>query len=393
LNERIRRARRKRFQLVFSILLVAALGCSIEGALTEAARLVGVYDAILRARFDQARQQISAACPTAPPEACLALRGALLWWQILIDPDSRALDAELEGAARTAIARADQWTRREPMRAEAWFYLAGSYAPLVQLRGLRGERVAAARDGNRIRAALEHATALDSQLYDAYFGIGLYHYYADVLPAAAKLLRFLLLLPGGDRAQGLREMQQAREHGVLLSGEADFQMHYLYLWYEKQPLRAIELLRGLDARYPSNPVFLRRIAEIEHDEIHDHRASADAWAVLLARARAGDVEAARTAETRAHIGLARESLDLSDSQRAADHARAAIAAQPSPPYSSLALAQFYLGLAFDQMGRADLAKEAYVAAIAASPPDDPFDVRTHARDRLRESVHSRDPRR
>ena len=50
------------------------------------------------------------------------------------------------------------------------------------------------------------ALALEPQLDDAWFGIGLYHYYADVAPAALKLLRMLLLLPGGDRNQGLAEM-------------------------------------------------------------------------------------------------------------------------------------------------------------------------------------------
>src|SRR5439155_11142569 len=118
-------------------------------------------------------------------------------------------------------------TRREPERAEAWFYLAGSYGPLVQLQVLRTDRLAAARNGKRIKDALEHALHLDPTLADAYFGIGLYHYYADVAPMYAKVLRWMLMLPGGDRAQGLREMLQARERGEVLRGEADFQLHVL----------------------------------------------------------------------------------------------------------------------------------------------------------------------
>jgi hypothetical protein len=67
---------------------------------------------------------------------------------------------------------------------------------------LRRERLSAARDGKRIKEALERALTLDPRLQEAYFGIGLYHYYADVAPTAAKMLRWLLLLPGGDKAQG-----------------------------------------------------------------------------------------------------------------------------------------------------------------------------------------------
>ena len=48
-------------------------------------------------------------------------------------------------------------------------------------------------------------------LEDAYFGIGLYQYYADVAPTAAKVLRFFLMLPGGDKTEGLAQMLRARE--------------------------------------------------------------------------------------------------------------------------------------------------------------------------------------
>ena len=63
---------------------------------------------------------------------------------------------------------------------------------------------------------------------------GCTRYYADVAPAAAKFLRFLLLLPGGDKTEGLAQMLRARNGGRLLQGEADYQLHLIYLWYERQ---------------------------------------------------------------------------------------------------------------------------------------------------------------
>ena len=90
-----------------------------------------------------------------------------------------------------------------------------------------------------IKLALERAIELDSGLEDAYFGIGMYKYYADVAPTAAKILRFLLLLPGGDRKEGLAQMLRARNRGRLLQGEADYQLHIVYLWYERQTPRAL----------------------------------------------------------------------------------------------------------------------------------------------------------
>ena len=120
---------------------------------------------------------------------------------------------------------------------------------------------------------------------------------------AARILRWLLFLPGGDRERGLREMVGARANGQLLQGEADFQLHTLYLWYEKKPTEALKLLEALDAKYPANPVFRQRIAELLSGYLHDHAASADSWRDLVARARARTVYSASAIETRARRGL------------------------------------------------------------------------------------------
>jgi hypothetical protein len=288
---------------VMTALLVGAVPA--HAALTEASRLAAVYDAILDARFNRVDALLDQTCPPAPVEACVLLAVVSLWWQIQLAPESRVLDERFTDRALAAIATNVAWTKREPTRGEAWFYLAGSYGPLVQWRVLRGERLAAAREGNKIKAALERALQLDPSLDDAYFGIGLYHYYADVAPAAAKILRWLLFLPGGDRVKGLQEMLQARERGALLKGEADYQLHFIYLWYERNTLRALDLLQALDARYPNNPLFLQRIADIQDQYLHDRDASARTWRTLIARARDGRVYDGARIEVRARAALKR----------------------------------------------------------------------------------------
>jgi hypothetical protein len=275
----------------------------VFAGLTEAARLAAVYDSILNADFDRAGTQLRETCPPAPEESCTVLRAVSLWWQIFIDPESRLLDQRFEEAAAEAISVTTAWTRREPQRAESWFYLAASYAPLVQWRVIRGGRLAAARDGKTIKDALEQALRLDPDMDDAYFGIGVYHYYASVAPAYARLLRWLLLLPGGDRAKGLQEMLQARERGQLLRGEADFQLAQIYVWYEKRPRDALDLFESLDARYPANPIFLERIADAQETYLHDLDASARAWETLRDRARNNRVASARVIEARAERKL------------------------------------------------------------------------------------------
>jgi hypothetical protein len=358
----------------------AAAASPASAALTGAARLARVYDTILQARFDQVEAQLEATCPPAPEQACESMRVVSAWWQILIDPENRAADERFNALAAAAIARNDQWTRREPDRAEAWFYLAGSYAPLVQWRVLRGERLAAARDGKKIKDALERALQLDPSLDDAYFGIGLYHYYADVAPAAAKVLRFLLFLPGGDRVQGLKEMQQAREHGELLRGEADYQLQVLYLWYEHRPAEAIEILERLDARYATNPLFLQQIADIRDTWLHDNPASAAAWQMLVDRARAGRVHDPARTEVRARLGLAAELDAMFETDRAIDELKIVLAATPAALASGArARANLQLGAAYDRLGQRNLAVRAYTAALAGPASDDAPRTRERAR--------------
>ena len=132
-------------------LLVLAFATPCEAGLTGAAELSAVYESILDARFDRADEQLKHTCPPAPAEACQILGVVSLWWRIQINPENRTDDRLFSERAAAAIGAAERWTKREPQRAEAWFYVAGAYAPLVQWQILRGERVSAARNGNRIR--------------------------------------------------------------------------------------------------------------------------------------------------------------------------------------------------------------------------------------------------
>jgi tetratricopeptide (TPR) repeat protein len=311
--------------------LVLVCANPASAALTEGPRLAAVYDAILDARFDQADARLKEACPPAPEGACQALGLVSLWWQIQINPESRLLDARFSNLAASTIAANDAWVQREPQLAEARFYLAGAYAPRVLWRVLRGELIGAARDGKRIKDLLERALQLDPTLHDAHFGIGVYLYYADVAPTAVKMLRWLLLLPGGDRVQGLRQMLQTRDRGELLKGEADFQLHLVYLWYERKTIDALNLLERLDARYPYNPLFRQRIAEIQNTYLHDRAASAAAWQLLLERALAGTVYSPRTTEVRARLGLASSLSAMNRTPEAITHLQRVVDMRPSEP--------------------------------------------------------------
>jgi tetratricopeptide (TPR) repeat protein len=365
-----------------AVALVALLALpavpAAQRGLTGAPQLARIYDAILDASFEQVPDLLRE-CGQAPAEACQLLGVVSTWWQIELDPHDRSHDPVFRTQADAAIAAVEAWTIREPQRAEAWFYLGGAYGARAQWRVLRGERLAAARDGKRIKEALERALVLDPTLQDAYAGIGLYHYYAAVAPATAKILRWLLLLPGGDRERGLQEMLKARTSGQLLRGETDYQLHLIHLWYEKQPERALALLTTLATRYARNPHFLRLIADVQDYRLRDFDASRRTYQRLLELTLAGKVALPAMAETHARLGIAR--LALPDD--AVAQLRTIIDQRPTTPVGAVAQAQLQLGDVLDRIGRHAEAATAYRAAIAASLPGDPLKVGESARRAMR----------
>ena len=359
-----------------------------QRGLTAVAPLSAAYNAIFDARFDEVPALAARACGSrpdagAPPEACQLLEAIAIWWRIQLDPYNRTRDQQFVAAADAAIRAATAWTAREPHRAEAWFYLGGAYGARGQWRILRGERLAAARDGKQIKESLERAVALDPAMDDAYFALGLYRYYADVAPTVLKMFRWLLLLPGGDRDAGLAEMLRARRSGQLVRSEADYQLHVVYLWYEKQPHRAVEFLDELAARHPRNPHFAQAAAEILDFYIDDTAASLARWERLFAAARRGAVAEPQMTAVAAQLGIASQLDQLSRSAEALDHLRIVIAAKPRAPHSAVARAHLQMGLALDHLGRRAEARSSYTAAIAAAGADDPFKIADDARAFLR----------
>jgi hypothetical protein len=355
-----------------------------RSGLTGAPQLARAYDAVFDARFEEVPALLRETCPPAPAEACQLMEVVSLWWRVQMDPHATDHDVRFARMADMTIESADTWAAREPLRAEAWFYLGGAYGARAQWRALRGQTLAAARDGKRIKQALERALSLDPSMHDANFGIGLYRYYADVAPAVARMLRWLLLLPGGDREDGLARMLQARSAGQLLVSEADYQLALIYLWYERQPRRSVELLTALRSRHAHNPHFRQLTAEIEEEHLGNPAASLESWQALLDAARAGEVAEPGMSEVRARIGIARQQTRLGHADAALPHLRAVIAARPEAPYGALAQAHLQLGQTMQRLEMHAEAVAAYRASLASVPPGD----RTRIADRAREGLRS-----
>jgi tetratricopeptide (TPR) repeat protein len=139
--------------------------------------------------------------------------------------------------------------------AEVQFYAGMADAAAARLYGLRGENRNAARAGVRGREHLLRAKVLDPEMADADLGLGLYNYYVDTLSSIARVLRFLMGIPGGSKQEGLRLLEHAIAQGVLTSHLAQFYLALNLHRYDQQYEKALAVISPLAEKYPGNPLF------------------------------------------------------------------------------------------------------------------------------------------
>jgi tetratricopeptide (TPR) repeat protein len=98
-----------------------------------------------------------------------------------------------------------------------WYFISGaSYGYRALLRAFHGDWLGAFRDGWSCTSGLNRALELDSTLYDAYLGLGSYHYYRTIKAKDFLWLPFV----SDQRAQGIAEIKIAIAHGYLASYNA-----------------------------------------------------------------------------------------------------------------------------------------------------------------------------
>jgi hypothetical protein len=216
----------------------------------------------------------------ADPESPLGylLEADANWWKIyltegnLIDPDvfeafseaATPYDADFGRLDELAIRKAEARLNAHQDEARSYFYEGLAYGLRAQLEALRDHVLATARAGKKLRNLSLAALKLDPNLEDAWFGVGLYNYFVDTLPTYVRMLRFLILLPGGDRLEGLRQMQQAMEKGQLVTSAARFHLAKNYSRsIDRQYARSLELLRQMQQEYPHNPLWNLLVGSVE----------------------------------------------------------------------------------------------------------------------------------
>jgi tetratricopeptide (TPR) repeat protein len=127
---------------------------------------------------------------------------------------------------------------------------------------------------------LEKVIEIDPNYNDAYFGLGLYHYYADVMPRFLKVVTSFLGIEG-DRKKGLHELELAAEKGRYTRAEAIFFLSVVHSSLEREYEKAVGYTQRLLDLYPMNRGFLTLHGENLRDA-GKHEAAVEIFNRLLA---------------------------------------------------------------------------------------------------------------
>ena len=162
------------------------------------------------------------------------------------------LRAEFERRLYALIDLADKRHGRTTRDEEALFYLAQAYLMRARYRvdfdkGIWG----AARDGVKARNYSQAYIKVHPEHGDAYLALGLYNYYVELAPAFFKVLRLLLFLPSGNRAEGLKQIERAASEGSYFGAQAQELLIEIYSEYEGRVPDAIAAATGCSNGIPT----------------------------------------------------------------------------------------------------------------------------------------------
>ncbi len=127
-----------------------------------------------------------------------------------------------------------------------------------------GSAIPKARQGS---THLKKALMLDPSLEDANLGMGMYYYFLDRVPMAAKPFAYLLMGMKGDRQKGLALLERVAQKGRTARMEAKSVLAAIYASEkEKRWDEALLLYKELMENYPHNPRYRLKLVYVMQRE-------------------------------------------------------------------------------------------------------------------------------
>jgi tetratricopeptide (TPR) repeat protein len=224
-------------------------------------RVLRGIDKLYNYEFDRADSDFTEVIRQRPDHpAGYFFRAMIQWERIISNFDDESQDDKLYQMLDVVIDMCEKRLDEHPNDVTAMFFNGGAVGFRGRLRANRGKWLGAANDGIVALPLVRKAYELEPNNYDVLLGIGIYNYYAAVVPEKYPVVKpAMIFFPSGDRKKGLEQLRQASQNAKYAKVEAMYFLMQNYFVYEKDYASALELARKLHANYPNNSMFHRYV--------------------------------------------------------------------------------------------------------------------------------------
>ena len=178
------------------------------------------------------------------------------WWRILLEIDNESLDDKFFNQLEEVIDLCDEILDKNDKNVDAMFFKGGALGFRGQLRAIRESWFKAALDGKEGLGLVFKSYELNPKNVDVQLGFGIYHYYADVIPARYPAVKpFMILFPKGDKAKGIKELENVAWNGRYTRIESRNFLLKLNFQFEERMDEARKWGKILLNDFPNNPYF------------------------------------------------------------------------------------------------------------------------------------------
>jgi tetratricopeptide (TPR) repeat protein len=194
-------------------------------------------------------------------------KASLFLWRYLLSKDDSDYTSFLSLADR-AIETGEKYLDKFDDDADVLTSLGAIYGYRAFAHGRAKSYIKAAWDGKKSFDYFSDAVKLDKHNYDAYLGLGIFHYFAAFLP---KPLQWIVSILGvtGDNNLGMKEIRLAAEKGIYTKVEAKFYLVQFLPWENGDFDSSENILKELIQQYPGNTLlqFTQAVWQIRRNDV------------------------------------------------------------------------------------------------------------------------------
>ncbi len=183
------------------------------------------------------------------------LKSVCYFWQCQKYLHNEEISEKYKDITFKAIEIAEKTLDKDENNIDAMFYLGGAYGNLGRYYAMEKSYLKAYWYGKKGKNYLKDVIEINPKYYDAFVGLGIYHYYAAELPKIIKIFSFILGIEG-DKELGLKELKSAVMNAKYTKTEAKFFLAAIYTDLEKDYLKALTLSEELHKQYQHNSTII-----------------------------------------------------------------------------------------------------------------------------------------